>query len=175
MQTLIDHILTNESIVEVFPGVIDYKISDHAIIFVRIVKKLTTPQNLRKKANSNKYKFRSLTKFVITLYCEDLKLRLESHLNEAPEITSDNFANGFDKFNDCILTVVNKHAPLKNASRKQKRLSFKPWINSELLNAIRSKQKLYKTHFKSGDPDKIKIHKSFANKLTHMRESCKKK
>ena len=64
-QTLIDHIFTNESILEVSPGVIDCIISDHAIIFVGIAKKLTTPQNLRKTANSNKCKFSSLTKFDI--------------------------------------------------------------------------------------------------------------
>ena len=92
------------------------------MIFIHIAKKLTTPQNLLKKANSNKCKFSSLTKFNISQYCEDLKLKLESGLNEAPEIIADNFAKDFDKSNDCILSVVNKHAPLKNISRKQKRL-----------------------------------------------------
>ena len=57
---------------------------------------------------------------------EDLKLDLENHFNQIPEITPDNFNEEFNISNEVILKVVNKHAPLKFASRKQKRLLQKP-------------------------------------------------
>jgi len=54
-----------------------------------------------------------------------------------------------------VSNVVNLHAPLKIASRKQRRLMLKPWIIKEIYTLICYKQKLYKADFKRGDPCKI--------------------
>ena len=90
------------------------------------------------------------------------------------EITSGNFNNQFDKFNECILNVINKHAPVQKASRKQKRLLLKPWITTQLFDAICRTQKLSKTHFKSGDLSKIANYKIFSNDLIQNKENSKK-
>ena len=68
---------------------------------------------------------------------------------------------------------MNKHAPLKFASRKQKPLLQKPWITKDIFDAIHRKQKMYKTHFKSGDPHKIAKYKKYANKVNHLKEISK--
>ena len=42
------------------------------------------------------------------------------------------------------------------------------------MDAIRRKQKMYKTHFKSGDLHKIAKYKKYANKVNHLKEISKK-
>ena len=66
--------------------------------------------------------------------------------------------------------MINKHTPLKFACRKQKRLLQKPWITKDIHGALRRKPKMYKTHFKSGDPHKIAKYMAYANKVNHLKE-----
>jgi len=63
---------------------------------------------------------------LIDNFRKNLKTELELYINQIPDITPDNYNNEFNKFRDNILNEVNKHAPLKTASRKQKRLMLKP-------------------------------------------------
>ena len=99
-----------------------------------------------------KQKFRCFSSnYETAKFVEDLKLELENHFNQIPEITPANFNEEFDTFNEVILKVVNKRAPLKFASRKRKRLLQKLWITKDIYEAIRRKQKMYKTHFKRRD------------------------
>ena len=48
--------------------------------------------------------------------------------------------------------TVNKFASLKKASRREKKLSQKPWLSRELLNSIKQKNKLFK---------QLHVHKKF--------------
>ena len=121
-----------------------------------------------------KQKFRCFSNYEPAKFVEDLRLELENHFNQIPEITPANFNEEFNVFSEIILKVVNKHAPLKLASRKQKRLLQKPWITKDIFDAIRRKQKMYKTHFKSGGPHKIAKYKKYANKVNHLEEISKK-
>ena len=52
--------------------------------------------------------------------------------------------------------VLDKHAPLRAMSQNKKRLSKKPWITRGLLKSIRTKNKLFKTCYKSDDVAKNK-------------------
>ena len=61
------------------------------------------------------------------------------------------------------------YAPQQTASRKQKRIHKKPWINSEVLKMIKLKQNLYKTHFRNGNESEKQCFKKFANQLTRMK------
>ena len=85
-------------------------------------------------------KFRCFSNYETAKFVEDLKLELENHFNQIPEITPANFNEEFNTFNEVILKMVNKHAPLKFANRKQKRLLQKPWITKDIFDAIRRKQ-----------------------------------
>jgi len=53
------------------------------------------------------------------------------------ELTETNFYNQFDDFVSLIQSVIDKHAPLKQLSRKQQKLKSKPWISKELYASIR--------------------------------------
>ena len=173
-KTLLDHVLTNEQTLEVTPGVIDFQISDHCLTFA-MLKNSNDIMPKRPLKDTKTFQVCCFRDFESYKFCEDLKKTLELHFNCFSEINSDNLNAEFNKFNECILNVINKHAPMQKASRKQKRLLMKPWITKELIDTIRRKQKLYKTHFKSGDPSKIAYYKKFSNDLTRKKESCKKK
>ena len=69
---------------------------------------------------------------------------LESDLTAANLNSIDSAQDAFDKFEEVLHIVVNKFAPLKKASRKEKKLSQKPWLSCELLNLIKQKNQLFK-------------------------------
>ena len=50
--------------------------------------------------------------------------------------------------------ALNKHAPLRPMSRREKRLSQKPWISKGILKSIKTKNKLFRIHYGSNDLDK---------------------
>jgi len=53
----------------------------------------------------------------------------------------------YSEFVTIIQNTIEKHAPLKNLSRKQRKLQAKPWLAKGILILIRHKRQLYKTHF----------------------------
>ena len=73
-----------------------------------------------------------------------MKLELENHFNYIPEITLAKFNKEMNRFNEVILKVLNNHAPLKLASRKQKRLSQKYFYAETTKNKSHPK-KMWKT------------------------------
>ena len=103
-----------------------------------------------------------------------MKLEIKNHFNQIPEITPANFFKEFKILNEVILKVVNKHETLKVASRKQIQLLQKPWIAKNIYDAIRRKQEMFKTHFKSRDPHKIAKYRKSENKVNHLKEITKK-
>ena len=51
----------------------------------------------------------------------------------------------------------------------------KPWISNCILVSIERKQKMFKTHYLSHDPDKIKDYKIYSNKLNKIKQIARKK
>ena len=76
-------------------------------------------------------------------------------MNHLPVLIPDTYMSEFEAFNNVILQIINKHAPITTVSRKQKHLMSKPRITKRLFVSIRHKQSLYKTHFKSNNIEKI--------------------
>ena len=89
-------------------------------------------------------------------------------------VTSQCFNNSFEKLVNSITQLIKKHAPLQIASRRQKRIQEKPWLNKILLKMIKLNQKLYKSHFLSGSKSDKLYFKQFTNKLTRMKTLSKK-
>ena len=54
-----------------------------------------------------------------------------------------------------------------------KKLLRKPWISKGIFRSIKVKQRLFKTHFFSGDSAKIKLYKTF--KLNKIKDLAKQK
>ena len=76
----------------------------------------------------------------------------------------------------CINTVtqiIDKHAPMKQASQSRIKQLSKPWLSKGLIKSIKVKQKLYHTHFLSKDPFKISLYKSYSNALNKLKTKAK--
>ena len=60
----------------------------------------------------------------------------------------------FAEFVKIFKCVIDKHAPLKRASRKQRKLIQKPLDCKGIFKSIKNKQKLLKSHFLQGTSGK---------------------
>ena len=72
----------------------------------------------------------------------------------------DSVHDAFDKFKEVLQNTANKFAPLKKASRREKKISLKPWLTRELLNKIKKKNKLFKQPHKKFDKDNFEKYKN---------------
>ena len=70
--------------------------------------------------------------------------------------------------------ISDKHAPLRKLSHKKTKQLNKPWISNAIVKSIKRKQKLFKTHFLSNDPEKVKQYKIYNNKLNRIKEVAKR-
>ena len=86
-------------------------------------------------------------------------------MNAANLDSIDSVHDAFDKFEEVFQNTVEKFAPLKKASRREKKLSQKPWLSRELLNLIKQKNKLYKQLHKKFDKDIFENYKKQRNAL----------
>ena len=50
----------------------------------------------------------------------------------------------------------------------------KPWLSKGLIKSIKTKQKLYRSHFLSKDPTKISRYKTYSNVLNKLKTKTKK-
>ena len=60
--------------------------------------------------------------------------------------------------------ILDRHAPLRPMSKKEQRLSNKPWITPGILNSIKTNSQNY---FKSNNPDKKKFQEIFEQTHSH--------
>ena len=121
--TVIDHVITNDTSHCIRPGVIQTaNISDHYPIFCEVLG-YAIPTN--KKMH---YTFRDKSNFDADRYCTDLNDSIFNFMLDSEEITETNFDDSFEAFVSIIQHTIEKHAPLKRMSRKQKKIKRKPWI-----------------------------------------------
>lgn len=69
--------------------------------------------------------------------------------------------------------ITNKHAPIRQVTNSKRRQLKKPWISNGILNSIKRKHKLFKSHFLSCDSAKVKFYKAFNNKLNEIKQLAK--
>ena len=69
------------------------------------------------------------------------------------------------KLIDTIKSVIDKHAPMRLASKSKSKQLSKPWLTNGLLNSVKTKQKMYRTHFLNKHPLRIQQYKQYANML----------
>ena len=85
----------------------------------------------------------------------------------------DSVHDAFDKFKEVLQNTANKFAPLEKASRREKKISQKPWLTRELLNKIKTKNKLFKQLHKKFDKDNFEKYKKQRNALNREIKSAK--
>ena len=71
--------------------------------------------------------------------------------------------------------MVNKHAPRKLATKKERKLKTKPWLSSSLLCSIKTKRNIHKSICKTYDETKYKNYKTYRNVLNRTIEKAKQK
>ena len=131
--------------------------------------------NHETKITKKRY-IRDLSNFKIDSYSQELNLMMQTYLQNLPSSfdLNTNYAQEFQKFVYIVKSVVDKHAPLKIATRTQSKLNKKPWITRGLMTPIRKKQKLYKTHFLKGSDSEKNFYRHYANKLNELKYISKK-
>jgi len=120
-------------------------------------------------------KRRNKTKFNTEAYRTLLKSNLEVLNPYFVNVEPYNFNQLFEKFLSTVANTIEVHAPLQKLSRKQRKLQTKPWLTSEILNSIRHKQRLYKSHCLNGTKDEKIYYKRYSIRLTKIKELAKKK
>lgn len=58
-------------------------------------------------------------------------------------------------------------------SKKQRKITLKPWISKGILKSYRTKRKLYHAKLRNKTPDSITKYKNYSNKLTRLKEAAK--
>ena len=99
--TLLDHILTNDTISQITPGILNSNVSDHFPTFVLI-------KNVEKKkvpALENRY-YRSKTNFNLNNFLSDLQKALTSLFGNEDDVDHSNLDVLFDRFLRTIKNVL---------------------------------------------------------------------
>ena len=163
-QTTLDHIITNDHQHQIVPGIFQCSISDHFPFFFCKI-----GINHETKITKKRY-IRDLRNFKIGSYSKELNLVMQTYLQNLPSSfnLNTNYEQAFQKFVHIVKSVVDKHAPLKIATRTQSKLNKKPWITSGLMTSIRKKQNLYKTYFLKESDSEKNFYRQYANKLNKL-------
>jgi hypothetical protein len=57
-----------------------------------------------------------------------------------------------EKVIDSIKCIIDKHAAIKLASKSKVKQMSKPWLRGGFLKSIKTKQKMYRSHFEVSIP-----------------------
>ena len=162
--TLIDHINTNNLNKSMHTYVLVSDISDHLPILALV-------KNFKPYYNTPPT---SLIRDTSNFTFENFLIDLEDKLSDFEKKVSLQTAHDlFQKFLNIIKQSLQKHAPLKKASRKQQKLREKPWITRGILKSINHKNMLYQQSLK-GDNYTKNTYNVYRKKLTHIKELSKK-
>ena len=160
---LIDYIYENDPKHSYKSGVLLCDLSDHMSTFVCIFTKKSVVKNIKKLLIRDTKNF-DLEEYLRTLNIELYAASLDS---------IDSVHDAFDKFEEVLQNTANKFAPLKKASRREKKISQKLWLTRELLNKIKTKNKLFKQLHEKLDKDNFKEYKKQRNALNREIKSAK--
>ena len=146
-KTLIDHIYTNTLTSQIISGVAFNDISDHLPVFCII--------NTPIKRSKEKQFFRNFDCFNADSYLDDMR-----RINWNDKLL--NLSTDLNKTTQDVINVINemidKHVPIKEASQSKLKQLNKPWMTTGLLKSIRTKQRMYRTHFYSNNKTKIEMY-----------------
>ena len=78
-------------------------------------------------------------------------------------------------FHDKILYLINKNAPMRDATKKENKTNHKPWITSGILKSIKQKNKLLKKFLKTKYNFYYCRYKFYRDKINHLTRSEKRK
>ena len=137
-QTIIDHLLTNDAESAITPGVFLYKLADHYAIYCSI----SSYNSKHTKNRGSTYTFRNIHSVNGNKFRNDLASSLMPMMYDIMHspLSHSSLDQHFNHLVSAMSEVIEKHAPLQTASRKQKRMQNKPWLTKGLLVSIKNKQ-----------------------------------
>ena len=136
--TLIDNIFANTYNFNALSGNLVTKISDHLPQFLII-------EDLKVNYTSLNYYKHDYSRFNEEVFVEEV-----SHLDFSTVYNSNLDTNcKFDVFYDQINSIFMKHVPYKKLSKKEVKLSSKPWITKQILAKMKYRDKLNLKKIKS--------------------------
>ena len=153
--SLLDHVYTNMTNENIKSGVCIFEISDHFPTFFIA--------HRSEILHNNKTTFiRSMKQLKLEDFLLDLRNDL-SKLNLKPDKSNVNQ----DEINLTTVfnSVLDRHAPMRPMSRKEKRLTDKPWITKGILTSIKTKYRFYKRYFKSRNDHTDNSEREFYKKI----------
>ena len=166
-KTLIDNIFMNFHSPDIISGNLTVSISDHLPQFVIIP---TTD-----KAQQNIPVVRRCFK----------NFNQDNFMNDISNCDWDNYINEKDNVNDSLAiflkvfeSILDKHAPFKELTNKQKLKLNKPWMTMGLITSINTKNKIHKKYLKSKNPNtRDNLHlrfKAYRNNISNLLKLSKK-
>ena len=139
------------------------KVSDHMPNFILLNKEINKSHNSR--VLKRDYKNFDKSNFIYDI----------SSIDFEPGGPSENGLDSrYEHFQNSILHVIQRHAPLKPLSKKQQKQRKKPWITNGILKSISLKNKYYKKFLKSKDPYWYQQYKYYRDTLNHLIRRSKK-
>ena len=134
-RTLIDNIFSNNIEDGLISGNIISTISDHYAQFL-LMKNMKIKQKETTDIDSHDFKNFNEVQFESELCNIDWKSVLE--------INKKDVDFSFSKFFETFNNLLQKHAPIKKLSNKDKKTMKKPWITKGILKSIEKKNRIYR-------------------------------
>jgi hypothetical protein len=166
--TLIDNIFASPSLSNSISGNLTISISDHLPQFI-----LLDFNRNRPKEPLNFY--RNWNKFDPFKFKQDFS---NFNWNEVLSLENRDTEASFDSFFDSVSKLIDKHVPLIKSTRKQQKLSSKPWVTQGLLTSMKIRDNFFKDFHKTTEPD-LKIYlqsryKFYRNRIVSLLRLSKK-
>ena len=113
---------------------------------------------------------RDMSKFNAKFFLGDLSAALDMlYFNEKVCVNEN-----FEKFVSVFTETMNNHAPMRRASRKEKKIKSKPWLSSSLLKSIRKKNQLFQKYLKTKNSLVSSEYKAYRNTLNRTINGAKR-
>ena len=161
--TLIDNIFLNSIEHFTISGNIVHDLSDHLPNFLIFNKFSSLPCNVKIfKRDYSKFDQQALTSEIQLVDWETIF------------VPNDSACNMFKSFYSKISSIINKHIPVKQLSRREIKLKSKPWISKALRKSIQIKNNYYKKYLKTKSTYYHTKFKLYRNKLNHLLKISKK-
>ena len=84
-----------------------------------------------------------------------------------------NIHQNFDTLVSILKNVLDKHAPIIRQSRRERKLSQKPWITKAIMVSIGHKNRLFSKICKNRAPSATNAYKKYCNLLTRTKYKAK--
>ena len=167
--TLIDNIFVNSVEFKSHSGNLSILLSDHFFQFVLLENFFKSTVHKNPKIRERSFRNFNEREFRETLDDIQWDSILQLHLKD-PNLAINNFHSK-------INYILDELAPYRTLSKKELNLKSKPWLNNDILNMIKKRDKLLKRMNKCSDPelklDLLKNFKVLRNEITKIKRQAK--